>query len=106
MFIKQFPLVTHTHPFMFETEIPTPKTLSEFLAEWYNHIDTKTTFPGIVNADEEFDRGFYTFDDVTQAQIYFDDFTPDDVETACVYANDYHNWDAEIAEIYPDECEV
>ncbi len=106
MFIKQFPLVTHPHPFMFETEIPTPKQLSEFLAEWYNHIDTKTTFPGAIDADEEFDRGFHTFDDVTQAQIYFDGFTPDDVETACVYSNDYHNWDAEIAEIYPDEVEL
>lgn len=106
MFIKQFPLVTHPHPFMFETEIPTPKQLSEFLSEWYTHIDTKTTFPGAVNADEEFDRGFYTFDDITQAQIYFDGFTPDDVESTCVYANDYHNWDVEMGDIYPDADEV
>lgn len=102
MFIKQFPLVTHPHPFAFETSIPTPKLLSEFLDEWYTHIDTKTSFPANVDADTEFSRELLTFDDITQAQIYFDDFTPDDVESTCEYSNDYQNWDAEIAKVYPD----
>lgn len=100
MFKKQFPMAINAHPFAFETDIPTPTTLSEFLSEWYNHIDTKTTFPENASADSEFMRSFLSFPDITQAQIFFGAYV-DDAENACdIYANDYHNWDAEAEEAF------
>ncbi len=100
MFQKQFPLAVNAHPFAFETDIPTATTLSEFMNEWYNHIDTKTSFPEGATADSEFMRSFLSFPDITQAQIYFGAYV-DDAETSCdVYANDYHDWDAEAEEAF------
>jgi len=103
MFKNNFPLAIDAHPFAFETDIPTPTTLHEFMNNWYNHIDTKTTFPDGGNSDNEFMRSFVDFPDLTQAQIYFSDYVADDENICDIYANDYHNWDKEANEVFPTD---
>lgn len=60
--VKAFPPAKkHIHPFAFQPNIPTDRTLAEWFAGWYAHIDTKTTYPDSGVASDEFNRDFWHF---------------------------------------------
>lgn len=87
-FCKQF-----AHPFMFVKNMPCDRMLSEFMAEWYKHIDTKTSFE---EKDGDFERKFHTFKNIFSAEVFFGKYgkadKPEDVNMM------YRDWNAEIEE--------
>jgi hypothetical protein len=121
--IQSHPEITHPHPFMFVDREPAivtqgtwpPKLndrrikrkvrflkLSEFMKDWYSHIDSKTTSPR-THPDlydlkcKSFERYVPSFPDKLNAKRYYTQFMceqdtlPDSVEDA-------RNWDTELAE--------
>ena len=60
--VKAFPPAEgHMHPFAFQPNLPTDRTLAEWFLQWYAHIDTKTTYPEGGTVNDEFNRTFWNF---------------------------------------------
>jgi len=61
-------------PFAFTTDVETDKGVDEFMADWYNHIDTKTTIEGgegIIDSKGDYERGFHVFPSDAYARLYY-----------------------------------
>ena len=97
MIIKLFDYIKpYKHPFMFEKNIPVDpnkKTMASFMHDWYQHIDTKTSF---IKDEKQFYRSFHTFKNIHKALRYFRAFIiPKKTEYTRM---DYRDWDQEIIE--------
>jgi len=87
--LKLYPqLEPFKHPFMFVKDVKTERMMSEFMDDWYMHIDTKTTF----RQKGEFERRFRRFQDLNAAIEYFTNrfkASPEDIN------HDFEDWDAQ-----------
>ena len=76
---------------MFVKDIETDVLISDFMHDWYYHIDTKTTH----KPQGEFIREFHKFFNVLDAQMYFNSYKQeagkgDDLNES------FRDWDNEI----------
>lgn len=86
------PMITHPHPFMFETKIETGQCKQDWFDKWNKHIDTKTTIPVGATIDDEFMREFHVFESNGNAERYYNDkYT----ETLDVFDLEMRDWDKE-----------
>ncbi len=93
MILKIYPfLQEYSHPFMFVKNVKTDVLKSEFLAGWYNHIDTKT---GWTIKSKNFERDFHNFKNIREAEMFFKNYSIDMAEdiNEC-----FRDWDKEISE--------
>lgn len=94
----------YAHPFMFIKDVECERDIKEFFESWYEHTDTKTTFPeGDFDCDIEFSRDFHVFDDIIDAMEFFGVYTDtEEDDKDSLKADDvndsYRNWDDEIKE--------
>ena len=86
-FVEEF-----KHPFMFVTHIESDnKTKIDFFQNWFQHIDTKTTF----KTSGEFRREFHTFKNMTRACMFFNSYTDEEDYTESI---EKRKWDKELKE--------
>jgi hypothetical protein len=78
---------------MFEKNIQTDKPISEFMDNWYCHIDTKTTF-NLGHADLQFKRRYHVFNDMYEAKAFYDQYKNSGEE----FNVHYRLWDNEAIE--------
>ena len=89
--LNLFPfLEKYKHPFMFVKNIKCDRLLSDFLEEWYYHVDTKTTF----KLKEPFSRKFHHFKNIREAEEFFKNYTG--IDKADDISDSFRNWDEEI----------
>ena len=96
--VKAFPPAKeHVHPFAFQPNIPTDRTLAEWFAGWYAHIDTKTTYPDSGVASDEFNRDFWHFPSYYIAARFWGERVRDtDIEPEDL-AKGVGSWDEEVS---------
>lgn len=88
--------IQHAHPFMFIKNVPTDRSIEDFMIDWYTHIDTKMTKPeGDISADLEFERDFREFDNIISATLFYGEYIKDEADDM---GGDFRDWDAEIEE--------
>lgn len=86
-------LEQYKHPFMFVTDVPVQnKDMSTFFYDWFQHIDTKTTF----ELSGTFKREFHTFEDMIEAVDFFTNYNISEESESMDMS--YRNWDLEIKE--------
>lgn len=84
----------HKHPFMFVTNIETDRSMYNFITEWHQHIDTKTTFIEGAGTWIPFEREIRIFDNELQASIYFGGYYEDEPDD--LISNNYEDYDKQI----------
>lgn len=84
----------HQHPFMFHTNIPAEKSVTEWFNEWFSHLDTKTTFQENAGVFDEFRRDFHEFNDYYDMLRFFGSYTSEIDELEDV-AENIGLWDIE-----------
>ena len=82
--------ITHPHPFMFETKIPTSMRKQDFFDKWIEHIDTKTTVPENATTEDDFKRDFHVFRSNWHANQYFKEKPAD---KTYVFDQSFRDWD-------------
>ena len=99
--LSRYPFIdSNKHPFMFVRNVRTDVTMKEFFARWYNHIDTKTTFPKGGRADEEFKRDYHVFSSLQSAYRFFGAHLPDEERPDDLTGASFIDWDAEAAFLF------
>jgi len=99
--LSRYPFVDkNKHPFMFVRNVRTDVTMTQFFARWYNHIDTKTTFPKGGSADEEFIREYHIFPTLQHAYRFFGAHLPDEERPDDLTGASFIDWDAEASFLF------
>jgi hypothetical protein len=66
--LKLSPGITNPHPFMFETNLETTRSLSDFAKDWFWRSDSKTVPPESISPSGTYWRDIQEFADMTEAQ--------------------------------------
>jgi hypothetical protein len=104
MIINIFPqLNEYKHPFMFVKDVKSTIMKSEFMKDWYEHIDTKTSIEENKKNEPEksFYRHFHRFLDMEYANVFFDEHVKKESKKLSKYddsCNSVKNWDSQIEE--------
>ena len=99
--VKAFPpCAAHIHPFAFQPNLPSDRTLSEWFLAWYAHIDTKMTYPDSGTVSDEFSREFWNFPSFYIARRFWGEKTRDTPGEPEDLAAGIGEWDEEVSWLY------
>jgi hypothetical protein len=79
---------------MFITDIETDRSMYDFITEWHQHIDTKTTFQDNAGAWIPFEREIRTFSNELEASVFFGAYYQDEPDD--LISNNYEDYDKQI----------